>query len=49
MSACHEKNHKVFSRNTCSKIGSNAFKKKKRSGLFFACSGKAEEAEKKNL
>ena len=48
MSACHETNHKVFSRNTCRKIGSNAFEKK-RSCPFFACNGKAEEAKKKSL
>ena len=32
MSACQETNHKVFSCNTCRKIGSNAFEKKKRQG-----------------
>ena len=47
MSACHETNHKVSSRNKCRKIASNAFEKKKRS--FFACNGKAEEAKKKSL
>ena len=46
MSVCHETNHKVSSRNTCRKIGSNAFEKKKRSCWFFACNGKAEEAKK---
>ena len=49
MSACHETDHKVFSRNTCRKIGSNAFEKKKRSCPFFACNGKGEEAKKKSL
>ena len=49
MSACHETNHKVFSRNTCHNIGSNAFEKKKRSCPFFACNGKAKEAKKKLL
>ena len=44
MSTCHETNHKVFSRNTCRKIGSNAFEK--RMSCPFACNGKAKEAKK---
>ena len=48
MSAYHETNHKVFSRNTCHNIGSNAFEKK-RSCPFFASNGKAKEAKKKSL
>ena len=34
MSACHETNHEVFSRNTCRKIGLNAFEKKRPCPFF---------------
>ena len=36
----------ILSRNTCHKIGSNGFEKKKSGCVHFVCNGKAEEAEK---
>ena len=49
MSVCHETNHKVFSRNTCRKIGSNAFEKKKRSCPFFHLQRQGGRSQKKLL
>ena len=36
----------ILSRNSCRKIGSNAFEKKEEIVSVFVCNGKAEEAEK---
>ena len=48
MPACHETNHKVFSRNTCRKIGSNTFEKKEEVVLVFRQERQGRRSQKKN-
>ena len=48
MSVCHETNHKVFSHNTCRKIGSNALEKKEEVVPVFCLQRQGGRSQKKN-